>query len=138
MNDSNTLCNACFCALESLGPAVNTASYASVEIQAANSGCLRKWTAISDSRRNPHMASKGVSAMAISGLWFESLYKSGLSLWSFSARDLSGCAWMDRALPADKTFNNQGRLPPLTTLESSVPSSNNEGPLGCVPSQISA
>ena len=84
------------------------------------------------------MASKGVKAIAISGLWFESLYKSGLSLWSFSASVLSGCAWMDRALPALKTFNNQGRLPPLTTLLSSVPSSNKEGPEGCVPSQISA
>mmetsp|Transcript_11625 Transcript_11625/g.34255 ORF Transcript_11625/g.34255 Transcript_11625/m.34255 type:complete len:218 (+) Transcript_11625:685-1338(+) len=138
INDSNTLCNASFCAFESRGPAVKTASCASVEIQAANSGCLRKWTAISDSRRNPHMASKGVSAMAISGLWFASLYKSGLSLWSFSARDLSGCAWMDKAFPALRTFSNQGRLPPLTTLDNSVPSSNNEGPEGCVPSQISA
>ena len=94
MNDSKTLCNACFCALESLGPAVKTASCASVEIQAANSGCLRRCTAISDSRRNPHIASKGVSAMAISGLWFESLYKSGLSLWSFP-RGLVGVAWME-------------------------------------------
>ena len=68
MNDSKTLCNACFCALESRGPAVNTASCASVEIQAANSGCLRRCTAISDNLLNPHMASKGVSAMAISGL----------------------------------------------------------------------
>ena len=117
---------------------MKTASCASVEIQAANSGCFRKWTAISDSRRNPHMASKGVKAIAISGLWLLSLYKSGLSLWSFSARDLSGCAWMDKAFPADRTFNNQGRLPPFTTLLSSVPSSSNEGPEGCVPSQISA
>ena len=120
MNDSNTLCKANFCALLSRGPAVKTASCASVLIQAANSGCLRKCTAISDSLRKPHLrgdrpvsylgaklghdlreihtnewseqhltqtardhemissrnrhiASKGVKAIAISGLWFASL-----------------------------------------------------------------
>ena len=85
-----------------------------------------------------HIASNGVSAMAISGLWFASLYKSGLSLCNFSASDLSGWAWMDRAFPALSTFSNQGKFPPFTTLDSSVPSSNRLGPDGCVPSQISA
>ena len=102
MNDSNTLCSASFWAFESLGPAVKTASCASVLMHAANSGCLRRCTAISDNRRKPHLrgdqrfrptlghdlrgihtnttrdhelkgagshiASNGVSAMAISGL----------------------------------------------------------------------
>ena len=49
-----------------------TASFASLEMQAANSGCFLMRMAISSRRRNPHMASKGVSATANSGLWLSS------------------------------------------------------------------
>lgn len=50
----------------------NTASLASFEMHAANSGCFLMRIAISSSRRKPHMASKGVRATASSGLWLSS------------------------------------------------------------------
>ena len=73
MNDSNKPWSARFWPPTSRLDAMKTPSCASVEMQAANSGCLRRCTAISLRRRKPHMASKGVSAMAISGLWLSSL-----------------------------------------------------------------
>ena len=83
------------------------------------------------------MASKGVSAMAISGLWLSSPYACGLAALSFSASDLSGCAWMDSALPADSTFSMKGNCPPAASSKlwsfGSV-----AGPFGCVPIQSSA
>mmetsp|Transcript_28164 Transcript_28164/g.94870 ORF Transcript_28164/g.94870 Transcript_28164/m.94870 type:complete len:231 (+) Transcript_28164:784-1476(+) len=128
------------CAASSSGSAMKHASCASCETHAANSRCLRRCTVISERRRKPHMASKGVSAMAISGLWLLSLYCSGLDAFRRAAFALSGCAWMLKALPALKTFKSQGSWPSgvSTTLDSSVPSSRSDGPEACVPSQSSA
>mmetsp|Transcript_67300 Transcript_67300/g.152260 ORF Transcript_67300/g.152260 Transcript_67300/m.152260 type:complete len:223 (-) Transcript_67300:106-774(-) len=116
---------------------INTASFSSSPMHAANSGYFLSRTTISSIRRKPHMASKGVRAMAISGLWLESPYASGFSACSRSAFRLSGCAWIDRALPADKILNRKGSSPP-TADSSVVPSVKVVGALGCVPIQSSA
>lgn len=52
----------------------------------------KKLLLISSIGRNPHIALKGVNAIAISGLWFESLYMEGHFIWSLCANSLSGCA----------------------------------------------
>ena len=88
---------------------------------------MNSW--ISWSGLNPHNPSKSVRAMAISGLWFGSLYTwrhsrhkrlfdrnkvafitSGRSLCSCCAWGRSGWAWIDRALPTLKTCVDQFRL----------------------------
>lgn len=138
MKLSKTDISAARCSSSLSGEAVNTLSWASMSMQAANSRCRRKFTAISERRRKPHIASNGVSAIAISGLWLASLYCCGFCSCNIAARSLSGWAWMLSALPALKTLNNHGSWPfgASTTFASSVPSSSKLGPEGCVPATM--
>mmetsp|Transcript_479 Transcript_479/g.1559 ORF Transcript_479/g.1559 Transcript_479/m.1559 type:complete len:209 (+) Transcript_479:637-1263(+) len=84
------------------------AAVASAPTRAANSGTASTKPKSSGIERKPQSASNSVRAMAISGLWFASLYTSGRSACNFAASSLSGCAWMDKAFWMERTFNMKG------------------------------
>lgn len=56
----------------------------------------------------PHMPSKGVIAIVISGLWLSSLYSFGFLECSCSASFLFGCAWIESAFWIERTLNRYG------------------------------
>lgn len=118
-----------------------------------NSGNPRRHSLISSCLAKPHNAVNGVNAIAISGLWLSSLYASGFSACSISARRLSGCDYIDKAVPTDKTLNRNGKLSPYLP-RTTAPKANGwfsshccscsplfaivDGPLLCVPIHSSA
>jgi len=103
----------------SLKPLTNTASLASSEMHAANSGCFRSNARISPNLRKPHMASKGVSAMAISGLWLESRKAEGFVLCSLAAASMLGWTCSCRGCPIDNTLVRKGKEGPKWSSSSS-------------------
>lgn len=71
----------------------------------------------------PHIPSKGVIAIVISGLWLSSLYSLGFFSCSCRASFLFGCAWIESAFCADRTLNRKGSFSPnffLTSLPMSA------------------
>mmetsp|Transcript_1352 Transcript_1352/g.4068 ORF Transcript_1352/g.4068 Transcript_1352/m.4068 type:complete len:215 (+) Transcript_1352:538-1182(+) len=100
-----TFVNTCFiCAF--LSSLIASISSIRIPVNARSSGhfCNDSF----GSETNPLKASNSVTAKAISGLWFASLYMCGFSSCNLSANCLSGCACIERALATDKTFSKNG------------------------------
>lgn len=60
----------------------------------------------------PHMPSKGVIAIVISGLWLSSLYSFGFLACNCSASFLFGCAWIESAFWIERTLKRKGSFWP--------------------------